>query len=57
MTIELVGFRSVNGGPLRAGMTIPITFFFAHAGQVTIGQVPIGAPPDSTVVATPGSNG
>jgi copper(I)-binding protein len=57
MTIELVGFRSVNGGPLRAGMTIPITFFFAHAGQVTIGQVPIGAPPDSTVVATQGSNG
>lgn len=57
MTIELVGFRSVNGGSLRAGMTIPITFFFAHAGQVTIGQVPIGAPPDSSVVATPGSNG
>jgi copper(I)-binding protein len=56
MTIELVGFRSVNGGSLRAGMTIPITFFFAHAGQVTIGQVPIGAPPDSSVVATPGSN-
>lgn len=57
MTIELVGFRSVNGDPLRAGMTIPITFFFANAGQVTIGQVPIGAPPDSTVVATPGTNG
>jgi copper(I)-binding protein len=57
MTIELVGFRSVNGGSLRAGMTIPITFFFARAGQVTIGQVPIGAPPDSSVVATPGSNG
>jgi copper(I)-binding protein len=57
MTIELVGFRSVNGGPLRAGMTIPITFFFAQAGQVTIGQVPIGAPPDTSVVATPGSNG
>lgn len=57
MTIELVGLRSVNGGPLRAGMTIPITFFFAQAGQVTIGQVPIGAPPDASVVATPGSNG
>src|SRR5882762_5378767 len=24
MTIELIGFRSINGGPLRAGMTIPI---------------------------------
>ncbi|HYS36636.1 MAG TPA: hypothetical protein VEO01_13510 [Pseudonocardiaceae bacterium] len=57
MTIELVGFRSVNGGPLRAGMTIPITFFFAHAGQVTIGQVPIGAPPDSVVATTPSSSG
>jgi len=57
MTIELVGFRSVNGGSLRAGMTIPVTFFFARAGQVTIGQVPIGAPPDGSVVATPGSNG
>jgi hypothetical protein len=38
-------------------MTIPITFSFARAGQVTIGQVPIGAPPDTVVVATPGSNG
>ncbi len=57
MTIELVGFRSVDGGPLRAGMTIPITFFFAQAGQVTIGQVPIGAPPDTAVVTTPSSNG
>jgi copper(I)-binding protein len=57
MTIELIGFRSINGGPLRAGMTIPITFVFANAGQVTIGQVPIGAPPDSTVVTTPGSTG
>jgi periplasmic copper chaperone A len=57
VTIELVGFRTVNGGSLRAGMTIPITFVFAHAGQVTIGQVPIGAPPDSSVVATPGTNG
>jgi copper(I)-binding protein len=58
VTIELVGIKSINGAPLRAGMTIPITFYFAHAGQVTIGQVPISAPADNTVVATPsGGNG
>jgi copper(I)-binding protein len=44
VTIELVGIKSLNGAPLRAGLTIPITFTFAHAGQVTLGQVPIGAP-------------
>ncbi|HEX3649517.1 MAG TPA: hypothetical protein VHV49_13910 [Pseudonocardiaceae bacterium] len=48
VTIELVGIRSVNGGPLRAGLTIPMTFYFAHAGQVTLAQVPIGAPSASS---------
>jgi copper(I)-binding protein len=44
ITIELTGIKSLNGAPLRAGLTIPITFTFAHAGQVTLAQVPIGAP-------------
>jgi copper(I)-binding protein len=45
--IELVGIKSLNGAPLRAGLTIPMTFYFQHAGQVTLAQVPIGAPADS----------
>jgi copper(I)-binding protein len=44
ITIELIGIKSINGAPLRAGLTIPVTFTFAHAGQVTLAQVPIGAP-------------
>lgn len=56
VTIVLTGMKSVNGGPLRAGMTIPITFYFGKAGQVTIDNVPIGAPPDGTAVLNP-SNG
>ena len=40
VTIELVGIKAINGGALRAGMTIPVTFYFAHAGQVTLPQVP-----------------
>lgn len=56
-TIVLSGMRSINGGPLRAGMTIPITFIFAHAGQVTIQNVPVGAPPDGTGVLNPAGNG
>lgn len=48
VVIELIGMRSVNGAPLRAGLTIPMTFYFAHAGQVTLPQVPIGAPSDTT---------
>jgi copper(I)-binding protein len=47
ITIDLVAIKSINGGPLRAGMTIPMTFYFAHAGQVTLQQVPIGAPADN----------
>jgi copper(I)-binding protein len=46
--IDLVQIKSINGGPLRAGMTIPLTFYFAHAGQVTLPQVPIGAPADGS---------
>lgn len=49
VTIELVGIKSVNGASLRAGLTIPITFYFQHAGQVTINAVPIGAPSDKQV--------
>jgi hypothetical protein len=48
MTIDLVGIRSVNGAALRAGLTIPMTFYFAHSGQVTLAQVPIGAPADTS---------
>jgi copper(I)-binding protein len=47
VTIELVGLKSINGAPLRAGLTIPLTFYFQHAGQVTLAQVPVGAPADS----------
>lgn len=56
-TIVLSGMRSINGGPLRPGMTIPITFIFAHAGQVTIQNVPVGAPADGTGVLNPSGNG
>jgi hypothetical protein len=48
VTIELVGIKSVNGAPLRSGLTIPITFYFAHAGQVTLNHVPIGDAPDTS---------
>jgi hypothetical protein len=47
VTIDVVQIRSVNGGSLRAGLTIPMTFYFAHAGQVTLVQVPIAAPADN----------
>jgi copper(I)-binding protein len=57
VSIVLSGIKSVNGSPLRAGMTIPITFYFLHAGQVTITAVPIGAPPDAPAVLNPSSNG
>ena len=46
VSIVLHLIKSVNGGPIRSGMTIPITFYFEHAGQVTINNVPIAAPPD-----------
>lgn len=54
VTIDLVGLRSVNGQPLRAGLTVPMTFYFQRAGHVTIGQVPVGAPPDSSAGAANG---
>jgi copper(I)-binding protein len=57
VSIVLSGIKSVNGGPLRAGMTIPVTFYFLHAGQVTVAAVPIGAPADATAVLNPSSNG
>lgn len=44
--IVLTGLRTVNGQQLRAGLTIPITFTFARAGQCTIAEVPIAAAPD-----------
>ena len=31
-----------------AGLTIPLTFYFQKSGQVTLPQVPIGAPADSS---------
>lgn len=49
VAIDLTGIKSVNGAPLRAGITIPVTFYFAHAGQLTL-QVPIGAPADTSAV-------
>ncbi|HEY0806783.1 MAG TPA: hypothetical protein VGD84_17045 [Pseudonocardiaceae bacterium] len=57
VSIVLSGIKSVNGSPLRAGMTIPITFYFLHAGQVTVTAVPIGAPQDAPAVLNPSSNG
>lgn len=50
ITITLVGIKSINGASLRAGLTIPLTFYFAHAGQVTVPQVPIAALPDTPAV-------
>lgn len=47
VAIDIVGMRSVNGAPLRAGLTIPMTFYFEHAGQVTLAQVPIASPADN----------
>lgn len=44
--IVLTGLRTVNGQQLRAGLTIPITFTFARAGQCTIAEVPVAAAPD-----------
>jgi copper(I)-binding protein len=57
VTIELVGIKSINGGALRAGMTIPVTFYFAHAGQVTLPQVPLGAPADGSSLLSSAANG
>jgi hypothetical protein len=48
VTIDLVGMKSINGQSLGAGLTIPITFYFAHAGTLTLAQVPIGAPADNS---------
>lgn len=50
VTITLTGIKTVNGAPLRAGLTIPITFSFARAGQVTI-NVPVAAPADNSPAA------
>ncbi len=47
VTIDIVQIKSINGGSLIAGLTIPMTFYFAHAGQVTLAQVPIAAPADN----------
>jgi copper(I)-binding protein len=58
VSIVLHLIKSVNGGPIRSGMTIPITFYFEHAGQVTIDNVPIGAPPDGgAAVLNPSGSG
>ncbi|HEX3784036.1 MAG TPA: hypothetical protein VHX38_30640 [Pseudonocardiaceae bacterium] len=56
--IVLTGIRTINGQSLRAGLTIPITFTFARAGQVTLQEVPIAAAPDALRLdtATPGDN-
>ncbi|HEX3787669.1 MAG TPA: hypothetical protein VHW44_07405 [Pseudonocardiaceae bacterium] len=51
--IVLVSLKTINGAPLRAGLTIPITFTFAYAGQVTV-DTPVEAPPDNaSFPATP----
>lgn len=44
--IVLNGLRTINGRQLRAGLTIPITFTFARAGQCTVAEVPVAAAPD-----------
>jgi copper(I)-binding protein len=54
--IVLSGIRTINGQSLRAGLTIPITFTFARAGQVTLQEVPIAAPPDALRLDTPSAN-
>ena len=46
VSIVLTGIKSINGEPLRSGLTIPVTFVFAHGGQVTL-NVPIAAPADN----------
>jgi hypothetical protein len=46
VAIVLTGIKTINGAPLRAGLTIPITFYFAQGGQLTL-DVPIGAPADN----------
>lgn len=55
VTIVLVGIKSINGLPLRIGLTVPITFYFAHGGQVTL-NVPI-APPADNFTPSPTSGG
>jgi copper(I)-binding protein len=50
--IVLNGLRTVNGRQLRAGLTIPITFTFARAGQVTVTEVPVAAAPDQVRLDT-----
>ncbi len=50
--IVLTGLKTINGQPLRAGLTIPITFTFARAGQCTIPAVPVAAAPDAVRLDT-----
>jgi copper(I)-binding protein len=50
--IVLTGLKTINGQPLRSGLTVPITFTFARAGQCTIGAVPVAAAPDSVRLDT-----
>ncbi|HWE89419.1 MAG TPA: hypothetical protein VG317_08140 [Pseudonocardiaceae bacterium] len=47
VAIVLTGLKTINNAPLRAGLTVPITFYFANAGQLTL-DVPVGAPADSS---------
>jgi copper(I)-binding protein len=54
VSIVLTGIKSVNGAALRSGLTIPITFTFARAGQVTV-DVPIAAPADNSSAGNTGS--
>ncbi len=54
--IMLTGIRTINGQPLRAGLSIPITFTFARAGQVTLQEVPIAAAPDGLRLDTASDN-
>ena len=50
--IVLNGLRTINGQQLRAGLTIPVTFTFARAGQVTVAEVPVAAAPDQVRLDT-----
>lgn len=54
--IVLTGLRTINGQQLRAGLTIPITFTFARAGQCTINAVPVAAAPDAVRLDTSANN-
>ncbi|HEX4226974.1 MAG TPA: hypothetical protein VHZ97_31715 [Pseudonocardiaceae bacterium] len=54
--IVLNGLRTINGKQLRAGLTIPITFTFARAGQCTIAEVPVAAAPDAVRLDTSNNN-